>query len=59
MKSTQTIINIMKSAKPKVDTSLRNGLKWVTKGKYNGKSGTWELIIDVASNTIVHFLFRS
>ena len=59
MKSTQTIINIMKSAKPKVDTSLRNGLKWVTKGKFNGKSGTWELVIDVASNTIVHFLFRS
>lgn len=40
MKSTQTIINIMKSAKPRVDTSLRNGLIWVTKGKYNGKSGT-------------------
>lgn len=41
------------------DKSMKYGLKWVVKGTYNGKSGVWELVINTATNTIVHFLFRS
>ncbi|NLJ15777.1 MAG: RHS repeat-associated core domain-containing protein [Clostridiales bacterium] len=59
MKSTITIQNIMKAGKPVADSSLKSGLKWVVKGAFNGKSGTWELVVDVATNTIVHYLFRS
>ena len=57
--STQTIQNIMKAAKPTQDLSLKNGLKWVVSGSYNGSYGVWELVINSATNTIVHFLFRS
>ena len=56
--STLTIRNIMKSAKPVVDKSLKNGLKWV-RGRYNGRYGTWELVIDITTKTIVHFLFKT
>ena len=57
--STLTIQNIMKAGKPMADSSLKNGLKWVVNGTYNGSSGAWELVVDTATNTIVHFLFRS
>lgn len=56
--STLTIQNIMKSSKPVADAYLKNGLKWVVRGSYNGSYGVWELVIDVSTNTIVHFLFR-
>ena len=57
--STLTIQNIMKAGKPMADSSLKNGLKWVVNGAYNGSSGVWELVVDAKTNTIVHFLFRS
>lgn len=57
--STLTIKNIMKAGKPMADSSLKNGLKWVVNGTYNGSSGVWELVVDTTTNTIVHFLFRS
>jgi hypothetical protein len=58
IESTQTIQNIMKAAKPIADSSLKNGLKWVVDGTFNGTAGKYELVIDVATNTIVHFLFK-
>ena len=57
--STLTIQNIMKAVKPMADSSLKDGLKWVVNGTYNGSSGVWELVVDTITNTIVHFLFRS
>ena len=57
--STLTIQNIMKAGKPMADSSLKNGLKWVVNGTYNGSSGVWKLVVDAKTNTIVHFLFRS
>jgi hypothetical protein len=56
--STQTIQNIMRAGKPIADSSLKNGLKWVVDGAFNGTPGKYELVIDVATNTIVHFLFK-
>ncbi len=56
--STLTIKNIMRAALPMADDSLKYGLKWVVRGSYNGKSGVWELVIDVSTKTIVHFLFK-
>ena len=44
--STLTIQNIMKTGKPMADSSLKNGLKWVVNGTYNGSSGVWELVVD-------------
>lgn len=49
----------MKAGKPMADSSLKNGLKWVVNGTYNGSSGVWELVVDTTTNTTVHFLFRS
>ena len=57
--STLTIQNIMEAGKPMADSSLKNGLKWVVNGTYNGSSGVWELVVDTTTNTIVLFLFRS
>ena len=37
---------------------LENGLKWVEAGVVNNTPGFWELVIDLDSLTIVHFLFR-
>ena len=44
--STLTIQNIMKTGKPMADSSLKNCLKWVVNGTYNGSSGVWELVVD-------------
>ena len=58
IKSTFLIQNIMRAGKPVADSSLKNGLKWIVYGSWNGTYGKWELVIDVATQTIVHFLFR-
>jgi len=57
--STLTIQEIMQSGTAVKDAYLQNGLKWVTSGTYNGSEGTWELVLDVATQTIIHFQFRS
>ncbi len=62
--STQLLQQIMKAAQPIKDASLKNGLKWVVPGSMSGNKigttiyGCWELVIDVAKNQIVHWLFR-
>ncbi len=58
IKSYNTIKNIIQSATPKFDKSLKFGLKWVAKGSFNGKKGVYELVIDITKMTIVHFLFK-
>ena len=64
MNSTQIIQNIMKAAKPVKDASLKNGYKWSVQGTWwqrgwaNVKTGTWELVVDANTKTIVHMLFK-
>lgn len=59
-KGSRTIIKeIMKAGKLVKDTFLNDGLKWNVEGKFNGRKGVWELVIDRESNTVVHYLFKS
>ena len=48
---------IMGAASPTKDTFLSNGLRWDVAGSFRGSEGTWELVIDLDTNTIVHFNF--
>jgi len=57
--STSIIQAIMQSGTAVQDAGSENGLKWVTSGMWNGSEGTWTLIVDVATQTIIHFQFRS
>lgn len=47
----------MNAGEPAIDASLRNGLRWDAEGTFRGSSGTWELVIDLDTGTIVHFNF--
>ena len=58
MKSSLVIREIIKAGKPVADSSLKYGLKWVVRGSFGGVYGTYELVINIATKTIVHFLFR-
>lgn len=49
---------IMKAKNPIVESGT-NYLKWTVEGAKNSTKGVWELIIDPAKKTIVHFLFRT
>ena len=35
------------------------GLRWDVPGAVNGSKGTWELVIDTKSSTVLHFVFKS
>lgn len=50
---------IMKGSNPVKDKMLRNGLRWDTPGTYNGSRGRWELVIDLDTNKVTHFLFTT
>ena len=53
------IEDIMHGSNPIKDPGgLSNGWRWNTPGFANGKDGIWELVIDLDSDTIVHFLFK-
>ncbi len=55
-----TVQEIMRGSTPNPDPGgIPGGLRWDTPGALNGKSGTWELVIDTNTNTVVHFLFRT
>jgi RHS repeat-associated protein len=56
--STQLIQEIMDNGTPVKDLFLTNGLKWIVPGSFRGTTGVWELIVDLDSNRIVHFLFN-
>ena len=49
---------IMNTAPPVRDAHVNTALRWDVQGTFRGKTGTWELVVDTASNTILHFLFR-
>ncbi len=50
---------IIKAGTPSKDLFLDNGLKWNVEGLLNGKDGIWELVVDMDSKKVVHFLFNS
>lgn len=50
---------IIKSSKPTADTIMPGALRWEVAGTFNGSKGIYELVIDPATNRILHFLFRS
>lgn len=55
-----TVQEVMRGSSPVPDPGgIPGGLRWDTPGALNGKSGTWELVIDTNTNTIVHFLFKT
>jgi len=36
---------------------VATALRWDVPGHYKGKEGTWQLVVDTATNTILHFNF--
>ena len=65
MRSPQLIAEIMATAPGTQDVSVPTARRWEVQGTYqpNGSPkpvhGTWELVIDLRTNEILHFLFRS
>ncbi|BBB00170.1 hypothetical protein RVR_7118 [Actinacidiphila reveromycinica] len=58
MNSTQVVREIMEGSGPVLDPRGAEGaLRWDTPGALNGKEGTWELVVDTNTNTILHFNF--
>ncbi|MFE9882716.1 RHS repeat-associated core domain-containing protein [Streptomyces sp. NPDC005784] len=58
MGSTQVVREIMEGSAPKLDPRGAAGaVRWDTPGAMNGKSGTWELVVDTNTNTILHLNF--
>ncbi len=55
--TTMLVDEIMQGGTPVKDTVLKNGLRWDVEGTFRGSTGTWELVVDTSSNTIVHFNF--
>lgn len=50
---------IMNSGEPIPDPGgIPGGLKWQAPGSMNGSAGTWELVVDPGSGTVVHYLFK-
>lgn len=55
--TTLLVDEIMKATTPQKDISLSNGLRWDSPGTFRGREGTWELVVDLDTNKIVHFNF--
>lgn len=37
---------------------VATALRWDVPGAFNGAQGTWELVVDMARDTILHFGFK-
>lgn len=55
--TTLLLDEIMKAGTPLPDTIIKTGLRWDVSGTFRGVTGTWELVIDTSTNTVVHFNF--
>ena len=55
--TTLLLNEIMQSADPVPDAILQSGLRWDVSGTFRGSTGTWELVVDTSTNTVVHFNF--
>ena len=55
--STLLLNEIMNAQDPVKDAAVEGALKWAVEGTFNGANGTWELVVDFTTNTILHFNF--
>jgi RHS repeat-associated protein len=54
-----TIQEIMKAGNPVPDPGgVPGALRWDVPGALNGSPGTWELVVDPTTRTVLHFLFK-
>ena len=54
-----TIQSIMDASTPVADPGgLPGALRWDVPGTMNGSTGTWQLVVDPQTQTILHFLFK-
>jgi len=55
-----TIQSIMDSVAPTADPGgVSTALRWVAPGSYSGSDGVYELVVDPATNKVLHFLYTS
>lgn len=47
----------MESSTPASDTVLQSDIRWDVSGTFRGATGAWELVVDISTNTVVHFNF--
>lgn len=60
LNSRLTMREIMEAADPIPDPGgVPGALRWDVPGAFRGSEGTWQLVVDPSSNTVLHFLFRS
>jgi hypothetical protein len=54
-----TIQSIMDASTPVADPGgVPGALRWDVPGTMNGSTGTWQLVVDPQTKTILHFLFK-
>ena len=58
LQSTLVILQMMLAKAPVADRWVSTAMRWDVPGFFRGRSGTWELVVDLATNTIIHFNFR-
>jgi hypothetical protein len=59
MGSPLTVREIMAGGQPVPDPGgFPGALRWDVPGKFRGAEGTWELVLDPATKTILHYNFR-
>ena len=55
-----TMQGIMDSASPRPDSDgIAGALEWLAPGSLNGSKGVWELVVDMRTKTVIHFLFTT
>jgi RHS repeat-associated protein len=58
LRSRLLVQEIMRAANPVADPGgIPGGLRWDVPGSFNGSVGTWQLVVNPSTNSIVHFLF--
>jgi len=58
--SPTVVDEIMAGATPRLDPGgVATALRWDAPGAFNGTAGTYELVIDTSTNTVLHFLFKA
>jgi RHS repeat-associated protein len=54
-----TIREIMAGGKPIADPGgVPGALRWDVPGAFNGSNGTWQLVVEPKTNTVLHFVFE-
>lgn len=60
LNSPLTLREIMAAGKPIPDPGgVAGALRWDVPGAFRGSAGTWELVVDPRSNTVLHWLLKS